>query len=606
LVVAAVPAHADDPNALADRLAQLQQQRAQQQQRLTDLEQQQAALRLAIDGLAAQLAQRSAELAPVAAQAQALQAQLDQTQTMIDRNTRDYQGHLLTFRTDVRHLYAIGSLHWAEFLLSARSFKDLMDRVVYLNTLSTTEAQAASRLRVERRRLDAQRQVLAQERQDLQPLLAALQARADAAASAFATAAAYDSQLDTVRRRTLIAIAGLASQGRALQAALDRYQQQLIEQALRHPGTYGATCPPQASPGSVRFCGHGWGHGVGLGQWGADGMAITGLGYRAIDQHFYRNTTWALVDTVHTLIHVGVLWGAGPYRVVADGPVQVAGPGGTTVLASGQPVLLTPASGLQKITPLSSGTRLAVFGPSGLYHHYRGVIVGEPSGGLVYVINELPIEDYLRGLGEVPSSWPLEAIKAQIVAARCYALTHLGSTPLYDVDDTTRYQVYLGADNESAAQNAAVDQTAGQVLLSNGRVILAFFSASDGGHTANVSDIFGGSLAAYPYLTGVLDPWDVVAPRHTWYTAAYPYTTLEQLYFSAGDVATYGHLIGLALNDRDASDRLNTVGLIGSKGVKRIGVVTFMRVFNASSLTGQDVLWNEMFGTTPASTWRYW
>jgi len=65
-------------------------------------------------------------------------------------------------------------------------------------------------------------------------------------------------------------------------------------------------------------------------------------------------------------------------------------------------------------------------------------------------------------LAEVPSSWPLEAIKAQIVAARCYALTHMGSTSLYDVDDTTQYQVYRGIDSESGSQNAAVDQTAGR------------------------------------------------------------------------------------------------------------------------------------------------
>src|SRR5439155_238206 len=83
-------------------------------------------------------------------------------------------------------------------------------------------------------------------------------------------------------------------------------------------------------------------------------------------------------------------------------------------------------------------------------------------------INVLSMEDYLRGLGEVPSSWPLEAIKAQIVAARCYALTHLGSTALYDVDDTTQYQVYRGVDSESASQNAAVDQSSCQVLTHGG------------------------------------------------------------------------------------------------------------------------------------------
>ena len=142
--------------------------------------------------------------------------------------------------------------------------------------------------------------------------------------------------------------------------------------------------------------------------------------------------------------------------------------------------------------------------------------------------------------------------------------------------------------------------------MSGGRVIEAFFSASDGGHTANVSDVFGGSLATYPYLRGVLDPWDVVAPRHTWYTGVYSYATLERVYFTSADVATYGHLVGLDLRDRDASDRLNTVGLIGSRGIKRIGVSAFLHAFNRSTLTGTDVLWNEMFGTTPASTWPYW
>src|SRR5207245_9096052 len=132
---------------------------------------------------------------------------------------------------------------------------------------------------------------------------------------------------------------------------------------------------------------------------------------------------------------------------------------------------------------------------------------------------------YLRGRGGVPPSRPLEAIKAQTVAARCYALTHLGSTALYDVDDTTQFQVYRGVDRESGSQNAAVDQTAGQVLMYGGRVIEAFFSASDGGHTAHVSDVFGGSLATSPYLSGVLAPWHTVAPCHSCYTGICSYAT---------------------------------------------------------------------------------
>lgn len=607
VTISAVPAHADDPTTLADRLAQLQQEQAMQRQRLSSLELQQGEVRQVLATLEAQLAQSNADLAPVAAQAQSLQAQMADAQTQLSLDELAYGQHVLEFQHDIRKMYELGGFRWLEFLFSARSFNDLLNRTVYLEQLSLGEVQVARKLRAERDALEVQRQLIAKEQAQLAPVLALLQSRANAAAAQVAAVASYDNQLDSQRRQTLISLVGLQAQSRALQTALDNYETEAALAALKGNGaSYAAACPPAAPPGSVLFCGHGWGHGVGLGQWGAKGMALAGLNYRFIDQHFYTGTSWSTVDTTNTPIHVGVLWGAATYTVVPSGPAQLIAGARVVNLAAGQAVALNVSGGVQKVVPLSPATRMAVFGPSGLYHHYRGTIVGQPNGGVEYVINVLPIEDYLRGLGEVPSSWPLEAIKAQIVAARCYALTHLGSNPLYDVDDTTRYQVYRGVDAESAAQNAAVDQTAGQVLLSGGRVILAFFSSSDGGHTANVSDEFGGSLATYPYLTGVLDPWDIVAPRHTWYTGTYSYAALERVYFSGADVATYGHLVGLDLHDRDASDRLNTVGLIGSRGVKRIGITEFIHAFNDSSLTGTDVLWNEMFGTTPSSNWPYW
>src|SRR2546427_2269806 len=511
------------------------------------------------------------------------------------------------FQADIKTLYAFGGMRWFEFVFSARSFDDLLNRSIYLQQMSVSELQLARKLRAERDALEAQRRLLAQARADLAPLLDMLQARANAIAGQVAQVASYDSQLDSQRRQTLIRLAGLDGQSRSLQVALDRYETEAALAALKGGGaSYAATCPPAAPAGSVRFCGHGWGHGVGLGQWGAKGMALAGLNYRFIDQPFYTGARGASLSTGNPPIHVAVLWGTSTYRVVPSGPAQLIAGTRVTNIAAGQSLFFSIAGGVQKIVPTSAATRLTVYGPSGRYHAYRGTIVAQPSGGLLYMINVLPIEDYLRGLGEVPSSWPLEAIKAQIVAARCYALTHMGSTALYDVDDTTQFQVYRGIDSESGSQNAAVDQTAGQVLMYAGRVIEAFFSASDGGHTANVSDVFGGSLATYPYLRGVLDPWDVVAPRHTWYTAIYSYATLERVYFSSADVASYGHLKGFDLHDRDASDRLNTVGLIGTRAVKRIGVSAFLHAFNRSTLTGHDVLWNEMFGLSPSSIWPYW
>lgn len=602
-----MPVQADDPGTLADRLAQVQQEQARQHQRLSALEGRQSQVRQALAALQAQLAQSNGDLAPVAAQAQAIEAQIAEAQVQLSHDQVAYLQHLHAFQSDIKKLYALGGMRWLEFVFSARSFDDLLNRTIYLQQISVSELQLARQLRAERETLEAQGRLLARARADLAPLLDALQARASAIASQLAAVASYDSELDSQRRQTLIRLAGLQGQSRALQGALDRYETEAAQAALRGSGAaYGATCPPAPPTGSVRFCGHGWGHGVGLGQWGAKGMALAGLNYRFIDQHFYSGTSWASLDTANTPIHVAVLWGTATYRVIPSGPAQLIAGGRVTYVAPGQTLSLAASGGVQKLVPTSASTRMTVYGPSGRYHAYRGSIVAQPSGGLLYIINVLPIEDYLRGLGEVPSSWPLEAIKAQIVAARCYALTHMGSTGLYDVDDTTQFQVYRGIDSESASQNAAVEQTSGQVLMYGGRVIEAFFSASDGGHTANVSDVFGGSLATYPYLTGVLDPWDVVAPRHTWYTGVYTYAALEPVFFSGADVATYGRLKGFDLGDRDASDRLNTVGLIGSRGVKRINVSAFLHAFNRSPLTGTDVLWNEMFGTTPSTAWRYW
>ncbi|TMD83848.1 MAG: hypothetical protein E6I78_11630, partial [Chloroflexi bacterium] len=273
----AVPAHADDPSTLADRLAQVQQEQARQAQRLNALQAQQGQVRQTLAGLQALLTQSNADLAPIAAQAQAIEAQIADAQLQLSHDQLAYLQHMRAFQTDIKKLYALGGMRWFEFVFSARSFDDLLNRTIYLQQMSVSELQLARKLRAERDSLEAQRKLLAQARADLAPLLDELQARANAIAGQVAQVASYDSQLDSQRRQTLIRLAGLQGQSRSLQVALDRYETEAAQAALRGGGaSYAATCPPAAPAGSVRFCGHGWGHGVGLGQWGAKGMALTG------------------------------------------------------------------------------------------------------------------------------------------------------------------------------------------------------------------------------------------------------------------------------------------------------------------------------------------
>ncbi|MCU1449618.1 MAG: sporulation protein [Acidimicrobiales bacterium] len=149
---------------------------------------------------------------------------------------------------------------------------------------------------------------------------------------------------------------------------------------------------------------------------------------------------------------------------------------------------------------------------------YRGAIeVRSASGGLA-TIDDVALEDYVRGIAEVPPNWPAEALKAQAIAARTYALHQLASTvstPFRaagaNICATDGCQVYVGVDKErqqgSAGWLAAVRATAGQAVLANGAPIFAEYSSSNGGRTV------GGS---YPYLRSVPDPDDAASPLHHW------------------------------------------------------------------------------------------
>ncbi|MDQ4134409.1 MAG: SpoIID/LytB domain-containing protein [Actinomycetota bacterium] len=148
---------------------------------------------------------------------------------------------------------------------------------------------------------------------------------------------------------------------------------------------------------------------------------------------------------------------------------------------------------------------------------YRGAIEVVPSGGGFIVVNDVGVEDYVKGIVEVPSSWPAEAQKAQAIAARTYGLNRVQNpTPApwgvaAHICPTDACQVYWGIRGEEreGGQNwiAAVNATAGQVLLYNGRPIFAQYSASNGGRSA---------AGSQPYLRSVPDPDDARTKLGHW------------------------------------------------------------------------------------------
>ena len=145
---------------------------------------------------------------------------------------------------------------------------------------------------------------------------------------------------------------------------------------------------------------------------------------------------------------------------------------------------------------------------------YRGQVQVNVGSARLQVVNNVGLEPYLYGVVQVPNDWPAEALKAQAVVARSYALA-VRKTGAFDLYADTRSQVYGGIAAEKPTTNDAVDQTAGQVLMYDGKVATTFFFSTSGGRTANVQDAWRGGVPT-PYLVSVADPYDGASPHHTW------------------------------------------------------------------------------------------
>lgn len=193
-------------------------------------------------------------------------------------------------------------------------------------------------------------------------------------------------------------------------------------------------------------------------------------------------------------------------------------------------------------------------------NNFRGAVSIRTGTAGTHLVNTVNLEHYLRGLGEVPDSWPSEAIKAQVTAARTFAARRIQNprSNTFDLYDDTRDQVYNGYNNETAKPNhtAAVSATNGKVVKRDGSLIQAFYSSNAAGHTADNEDVWGGTPISY--LRGKADSYSQVGDTdHLW-----PDTTSR-----ATIKANYGYgctVTGIAIISKHPGDRMRTVRLGGS------------------------------------------
>jgi stage II sporulation protein D len=195
---------------------------------------------------------------------------------------------------------------------------------------------------------------------------------------------------------------------------------------------------------------------------------------------------------------------------------------------------------------------------------YRGAIEANAGGGL-RLINIVGVEDYLRGMAEVPSTWPAAAVQAQTVAARTYALRAMQASG--EICDDARCQVYVGATAESSGQNAAVAATAERVLTYGGQLAAAVYSADAGGVSANTFEGFGTPDGVYPYLRNVAYATDNPLPWHL-------VVGFDDL---AARLGYPGTVTGARVGEQGPSGRALAVVLEGSAGERSVDGRTFAR-----------------------------
>jgi stage II sporulation protein D len=327
------------------------------------------------------------------------------------------------------------------------------------------------------------------------------------------------------------------------------------------------------APAAVKWVvkGRGFGHGVGMSQYGAYGYARHGKGHRFILRHYYRGTS---IDKLGGTRVVRVLLeieggdvgftaarGACGRRLDPDRHYEAHRRGNGVRLRTSGGKLLERCGGKLR----AAGRGRIRIGGVGAYRGVLEVVPTRSGAGSLNVINAVSVNQYVKGViaEEMPASWPIPALRTQAVASRSYGLTAGVDGNGFDLYDSVSSQVYGGIAAETRRSNRAASSTRNQVVRYRGSIAETFFSACSGGRTESVENIFFGDPV--PYLKSVRDPFDYYCPLHTW-----------TLRFSGPEISSRlgahlrGRLKRVVVTKRGDSPRIVWARLRGTRGVSKI------------------------------------
>jgi stage II sporulation protein D len=335
--------------------------------------------------------------------------------------------------------------------------------------------------------------------------------------------------------------------------------------------------PATAAAGDLVVQGRGFGHGVGLSQYGAYGYAAHGASSSGIVLHYFKDTHIgnAAGRVIRVLLQSGngTVWVSGATRA---GNHKLDSTKSYRLMRKGLAVELRTAAGkriatMDGVVTVSSSSGSFVLGGraiSGLSGgRYRGTLEVRPGtfGGLM-AVNALSLDDYIQGVivGEMPTSWPQQALEAQAIVARSYALTTDAGGAVFDQYPDTRSQMYYGMSRETPGTNQAVQATAGQIVMYGNAVATTYYFSTSGGRTENIENSWPGT-APVAYLKSVDDPYDNLSPRHRW-RFVWSKSVLDRKLGSF----VKGKLKTVKVTKRGVSPRIVDAQVIGSRGTTNV------------------------------------
>ena len=308
----------------------------------------------------------------------------------------------------------------------------------------------------------------------------------------------------------------------------------------------------------LSISGHGYGHGIGLSQWGAEERARAGQSHQEILSFYYPGTQLGTAPS-HA---VRVLLAQLPRLVVgsSSGFTVVDTNGKTIRLPSGHYPVSTDGAiagrSMRLPITIAPGEEPIMLGGS----RYHGTLTLSLDGGRLDAVNAVGLEQYVGDVVsfENPAYWPAEALRAQAIASRSYALANLHPEATWDLYPDDRSQNYGGLRKEYPSALSAAAATRGQVLLYHGNVVDALFSASNGGLTSTTDGVWDGPNL--PYFTVRTDQFDALSPASSWGPVRIGLTTLRR---SFPDLPPSIVNVSIATNP---AGRATSVTFLGSDG----------------------------------------